>query len=81
MSDKLFLTEDDVTKVTLESFKNQQEGVTEYPILEFDNNALDLLALGVHETLQYSNIKPAGGKLYLFFKRLFDILVSAIALF
>lgn len=77
---KSFLTEDDVTEVALQSLKEPKEGVTEYPILEFDDNALRLLSTGVHETLQYSEITPAGGKVYLLLKRLFDIFVSALAL-
>ncbi len=74
------LSEDDVTKVTLASLKKNKNGVTAYPILEFDDNALYLLCTGVHETLKHSKIKPAGGKIYLVSKRLFDIAVSSAAL-
>lgn len=85
-SKDLYLSEEDVTEVMLQSLKKSgQSGsstqvVTEYPILEFDENALQLLHTGVHETLQYSSVKPAGGKIYLTCKRLFDILVSLIVL-
>ena len=83
---KSVLSEDDVTEVMLESLKKEKEGqkigegVTEYPILEFDDNALNLLCTGVHETLKYSNVTPAGGKVYEFVKRVFDIIASALAL-
>lgn len=80
---KTLLTEDDVTEAvlkTLKEGKKESEGVTDYPILEFDDHALSLLAAGVHETLQYSDVKIAGGKVYECLKRLFDILASALAL-
>ena len=81
---KSFMTEDDVTEVMLKKLKQEKqdssEGVTEYPILEFDEHALNLLCEGVHETLQYSDVQIAGGKFYEACKRLFDILVSALAL-
>ena len=60
--------------------KSSLAGVTDYPILEFDENALHLLYEGVSETLKNSKIKPAGGKAYEFTKRLFDIVASACAL-
>ncbi len=87
-----FLTEDEVTSDFLESLKinsdpkptvpgkGEKIGVTDYPILEFDERALRLLHEGVSETLQYSQVKPAGGKAYEFFKRAFDIVASALAL-
>jgi len=84
---KPVLSEDDVTEVMLASLKKEKEegekpheGVTEYPILEFDDNALNLLCTGVHETLKFSKVTPAGGKIYEFSKRLFDIVASALAL-
>ncbi len=83
---KNLLTEDDITEVmlkTLEKEKNGQketEGVTDYPILEFDSHALNLLYTGVRETLRYSNVKVAGSKGYEAVKRGFDVIVSALAL-
>lgn len=86
------LTEDDVTQNMLDSLekgerpeptipgKSAKAGVTEYPILEFDERALRLLHEGVSETLKYSKIKPAGGKVYEFVKRAFDIFASVLAL-
>ena len=86
------LSEKDVTCDLLESLKRGEEsnsavpqnsskvGVTEYPILEFDDDALRLLYEGVSETLKYSKVKPAGGKFYELVKRPFDIVASAVAL-
>lgn len=74
------LTEEMVTEVTLNSLKENKEGVTAYPILEFDQRALDLLCSGVQETLRYSNVKPAGGLLYRAVKRAIDIIGSLCAL-
>ena len=86
------LTEEDITKDLLESLergehpeatvpdKPSKGGVTDYPILEFDERALRLLHEGVSETLKHSTVKPAGGKAYEFVKRAFDIVVSACAL-
>ena len=86
------LTETDVTLGALESLKRgesqeatvpgreKKEGVTNYPILDFDERAMRLLHQSVTETLKYSKVKPAGGKLYEFTKRLFDIVASACAL-
>ncbi|MDE5770092.1 MAG: sugar transferase [Ruminococcus sp.] len=86
------ISEKDVTCDLLESLKHGEKikptilkatskvGVTEYPILEFDDHALRLLYEGVSETLKYSKVKPAGGKFYEFIKRLFDIVASACAL-
>lgn len=85
------LTENDVTQEMLEKLKRgekpeavlpgkSQSGVTEYPILEFDERALRLLHEGVSATLKYSKVKPAGGKLYEGVKRAFDIVASLGAL-
>lgn len=74
------LTEEQVTELTLSSLKNNPEGITEYPILEFDQRALRLLSDGVAETLRHSATKPAGGKGYRFVKRTADIVISACAL-
>lgn len=77
---KANLTEEQVTEITLSSLKENLEGVTEYPILEFDDRALRLLSSGVAETLRYSEVKPRGGLGYRFVKRLFDIVVSSLGL-
>ena len=79
-STKINLTEEQFTEVTLSALKEHPEGITEYPILDFDDRALRLLSAGVAETLRYSEIKPRGGLAYRFLKRLFDIVVSALAL-
>lgn len=74
------LSEDDITEVTLLQMKTNKEGVTSYPILDFDERAMDLLCSGVRETLRESKVTPAGGKAYQFCKRAFDILASGLAL-
>lgn len=74
------LTEEMITEVTLSTIKKNPNGETNYPILEFDDNALSLLSMGVHETNKYSKVKPAGGKGYLFMKRTADIVLSFLAL-
>ncbi len=86
------LSEKEVTRDFLESLNRGEEmeatipgdipkvGVTSYPILEFDDRSLQLLHRGVSETLKQSNVKPAGGKVYEFTKRLFDIVASTFAL-
>lgn len=70
--------DEDVTEEVLRRIRST--GVKEYPILEFDENALNLLYMGVTETLRYSSVKPNGGKGYAFVKRLVDVTVSAPAL-
>ena len=91
-SKKKRLSENDVTRELLESLKHGKDskiislektskgGVTDYPILEFDDYALRLLYQGVSETLKYSKVKPAGGKMYEVTKRIFDIVASACAM-
>lgn len=86
------LSEDDVTNNMLNALKRgeasvivtpekfSKKGVTEYPILEFDEEALELLRLGIVNTLKYSKIVPNGGKAYECTKRMFDIAASAAAL-
>lgn len=81
------LSEEDVTKKFLDGLKSGHDltnpvksGVTDYPILEFDRQALALLHEGVENTLKHSRIKPAGGKVYAFVKRAFDIIASACAM-
>lgn len=81
-TDELYVsaTEEMVTRITLDSMKNNNEGVTEYPILDFDQRALKLLCEGIRETLKYSKLKPAGSKTYKILKRTFDIILSTAAL-
>lgn len=74
------ITEDEVTEVTLKSLESDKHGVIDYPILEFDERSLNLLCTGVHETLKYSNVNPAGGFIYKAVKRVTDFCVSLIAL-
>lgn len=74
------ITEDEVTEVTLKSLESNKNGVIDYPILEFDERALNLLCTGVHETLKCSNVNPAGGFIYKAVKRVTDFCVSLIAL-
>lgn len=79
-ANKQSLTEEMVTEVTLDSMKKNKDGVTEYPVLDFDERALGLLCTGVKETLKYSNVKPAGGVFYKAVKRAVDIVCSALGL-
>lgn len=74
------ITEDEVTEVTLKSLESDKNGVIDYPILEFDERALNLLCTGVQETLKCSNVNPAGGFIYKAVKRITDFCVSLIAL-
>lgn len=74
------VSEEQLTEITLESLKENQEGVTEYPVLDFDERALRLLSTGVRETLKHTKVKPAGKMFYRFVKRVFDIVASLIAL-
>ena len=91
-NEERLLSEDEVTNSFIKSIevygdqkptlpgKGEKIGVTDYPILEFDERALRLLHEGVSETLTHSKVKPAGGKGYEIFKRAFDIVASACAL-
>ena len=81
-TDELYVsaTEEMVTRITIDSMKNNNEGVTEYPILNFDQRALNLLCQGIRETLKYSKLKPAGSKAYKIMKRTLDIILSTTAL-
>lgn len=56
------------------------EGITDYPIIDFDEKDLELLSEGVEETLKHSKIKPAGKTAYKILKRTFDIVASSAAL-
>jgi len=85
----ILLSENDVTQEVLEKLEKGEEpkptlpgksGVTEYPILSFDDRALSLLHLGVSNTLKHTKVKPRGGKGFEFAKRAFDIVASAGAL-
>ncbi len=77
---KQSLTEEMITEVTLSAMKENPNGETNYPILEFDDRALNLLSTGVKETLRYSKVTPRGGAGYRFVKRLMDIVVSFCAM-
>lgn len=77
---KQILTEEMVTEVTLDSMKKNKEGVTEYPVLDFDERALGLLCTGVKETLKHSKVKPAGGVFYKAVKRAIDFICAALGL-
>lgn len=79
-ANKQSLTEEMVTEVTLDSMKKNKDGVTEYPVLDFDERALGLLCTGVKETLKHSKVKPAGGVFYKAVKRAVDIVCSALGL-
>lgn len=74
------ITEDEVTEVTLKSLESDKNGVIDYPILEFDERALNLLCTGVQETLKFSDVTPVGGYIYKAVKRVTDFCVSLIAL-
>jgi len=85
----ILLSENDVTQEVLDKLEKGEEpkptlpgksGVTEYPILNFDDRALSLLHLGVSNTLKHTKVKPRGGKGFEFAKRAFDIVASAGAL-
>lgn len=75
-----YISEEQFNEVTLKTLKENKEGITEYPVLDFDERALDLLSSDIKETLKSSKVKVAGGKGYEFLKRLFDIVMSFTAL-
>lgn len=88
-ANEILLSENDVTQEVLDKLEKGEEpkptlpgksGVTEYPILNFDDRALSLLHLGVSSTLKHTKVKPRGGKGFEFVKRAFDIVASAGAL-
>lgn len=74
------VSEEMITDITLSSMKEGSDGVTEYPVLGFDDRALNLLCTGIAETLKYSDVIPSGGKFYKFIKRSADIILSALGL-
>ncbi len=53
-------------------------GVTDYPVINFDEQALADLTVKVQESLKGSKIKPGGGAFYRFVKRTVDIVASAL---
>ena len=87
-ANEILLSENDVTQDVLDKLEKGEEpkptipgkGVTEYPILKFDDRALNLLHMGVSNTLKYTKVTPKGGKGFEFIKRAFDIVASAGAL-
>lgn len=74
------MTENMITEVTIEALQTNQEGITQYPILEFDENALNLLCTGIQETLKHSTLKPAGSAAYRTVKRILDVVLSALGI-
>lgn len=56
------------------------EGVTEYPVLDFDTQALGELSGNVRGSLEYSRVTPGGGPVYRAAKRMIDIVCSLIGL-
>lgn len=87
-ANEILLSENDVTQDVLDKLEKGEEpkptipgkGITEYPILKFDDRALNLLHMGVSNTLKYTKVTPKGGKGFEFVKRAFDIVASAGAL-
>ena len=74
------MTENMITEVTIEALQTNQEGITQYPILEFDENALNLLCTGIQETLKHSTLKPAGSAAYRAVKRILDVVLSTLGI-
>ena len=88
-ANEILLSENDVTQDVLQQLEKGEEpkptlpgksGVTDYPILNFDERALKLLHMGGVNTLKHTKVKPRGGKGFEFVKRTFDIVASAGAL-
>ena len=78
--EKASMTENMITEVTIEALQTNKDGITQYPILEFDEHALDLLCTGIRETLKHSTLKPAGSAAYRAVKRSIDVIVSALGI-
>ena len=74
------VSDEEIADVTMRSISVNNTGITDYPILDFDETAIKKLSNGVRETLKQSRTKPRGGKLYEFSKRLCDIVLSGTAL-
>ena len=88
-ANEILLSENDVTQDVLQQLEKGEEpkptlpgksGVTDYPILNFDERALKLLHMGGVNTLKHTKVKPRGGKGFEFVKRTFGIVASAGAL-
>lgn len=60
--------------------KDAAGGITEYPVLDFDEKALRELTDKVNKSLNNGNLKPGGGRGYRFLKRTIDITCSIIGL-
>ncbi len=81
-----FLNNNEITKKELNDTamkalesKKIKDGIKEYPILNFTEEDLKKLRMCVTETLKYSDVVPAGGKVYKISKRVFDIMVASVA--
>lgn len=74
------ISEEMITAIRMETFTEVKEGVTDYPILDFDSRRLELLQAGVQETLKHSEVKPAGGAAYKAVKRTMDIVISLVGI-
>ena len=72
--------EPDESKITVFDEDDDDDVLTEYPILSFDNIQLERLHDIISRMLARSKIKPAGGKLYEFIKRAGDIVLSLIGI-
>ena len=46
------ISEEMITAIRMETFTEVKEGVTDYPVLDFDSRRLELLHAGVQETLK-----------------------------
>lgn len=60
--------------------KSSSSGVTDYPVIDFDKQALDKLTYKVETSLKNSELKPGGGAFYRFAKRTIDIVGSLMGL-
>ena len=74
------ISEEMITAIRMETFTEVKEGVTDYPVLDFDSRRLELLHAGVQETLKHSEVKPAGGAAYKAVKRTMDIVISLVSI-
>ena len=55
-----YISEEQFNEVTLKTLKENKEGITEYPVLDFDERALDLLSSGIKETLKGESRRRQG---------------------
>ena len=74
------VSDEKVTDVSMRSISVNNSGITNYPILDFDEIGIQKLYNGVKETLKQSKTKPRGGKFYEFSKRVCDVVLSGTAL-